>query len=156
MSQNYIALATITLGSSASTITFSNIPSTYRDLILVFDGTGSGTVDFSVRFNSDTGSNYFGIAGQGTGSAAQSGGFSGTFAEIGVLTGGRTMVISQIMDYSATDKHKAFLSRSDGASDRTRMTASRWANTAAITTVQVLTSASFATGSTCSLYGISS
>ena len=39
----YTPLATVTLGTSAASVTFSSIPATYRDLILIFDGTGSGS-----------------------------------------------------------------------------------------------------------------
>ena len=31
----YVALATTTLGATASSVTFSSIPATYRDLVLV-------------------------------------------------------------------------------------------------------------------------
>ena len=156
MTTTYIALATTTLSSATSTVTFSSIPATYRDLILVVNGSSSASVvGLAVRFNSDTGSNYSGVLMQGDGSSAASGTLSGTFAEIGVLVTSRMQAICQIMDYSATDKHKTFLSRSDGASDRTRATASRWANTAAINTIQVFnTNNNFVVGSTFSLYGV--
>lgn len=59
MPSTYEPIATTTLTTSASTISFTSIPSTYTDLklILVLLGTSSGS-DFTFRFNSDTGSNY--------------------------------------------------------------------------------------------------
>jgi hypothetical protein len=55
----YTPLATVTLGSSASSVTFSSIPGTYRDLILIFDGTGSGTTgNLRMTFNGSTLSNF--------------------------------------------------------------------------------------------------
>lgn len=152
----YVPLATVTLASADASITFSSIPAEYRDLILIISGAvTASTVGATIRFNGDTGSNYTGVVAQGDGSSAVSGTLSGTFAEIGVLVTSQCNVICQIMDYSATDKHKTFLSRSNGAADRTRMTASRWADTSAITSVDVLTNLNqFAIGSTFSLYGI--
>ena len=51
----YTPIATTTLGS-AGTITFSSIPSTYTDLVIVLNGNGSrvaGTDDTGLRLNSD-------------------------------------------------------------------------------------------------------
>jgi len=152
----YTPLATVTLGGSDVDIVFSSIPATYRDLIVVFNGsTTASVVGLVLQFNADTGSNYSIVVAQGDGSSAFSGSYSGTSMEVGVLTTGRGNVVSQIMDYSATDKHKTVLARGDQAGDRTRMTAGRWANTSAITSVKVMTNANqMASGSTISLYGV--
>jgi hypothetical protein len=57
----YTALANLTLGTAASSITFSNIPATYRDLILITSArsstTATGVDAIFLRYNSDTGSN---------------------------------------------------------------------------------------------------
>jgi hypothetical protein len=62
------------------------------------------------------------------------------------------------MDYSATDKHKTGLIRDNGqqGSDlAVRAYAARWANTAAITSIQYFTTAgNLNTGFTLSLYGV--
>jgi hypothetical protein len=66
------ALATITLASNQSTVTFSSISGSYRDLRLVGSGFMSGADDFLITFNSDsTNTNYNGMALTGTGSAAR-------------------------------------------------------------------------------------
>jgi hypothetical protein len=54
----YIPLATVTLGSADSSVTFSSIPATYRDLILVLNGTRSTTSGVRARANADAGANY--------------------------------------------------------------------------------------------------
>jgi hypothetical protein len=159
----YTPLATVTLGSSASSVTFSSIPATYRDLIVITNQTmvsGAG-YDTSLRFNADSGSNYTNVYALGTGSATGSGTQSLTFADCGYMT---TFVsnsfnrIIQIMDYSATDKHKTLISRASNTAgaEQVAMYANRWANTAAITTVQVLSGSgnSYAAGSTFNLYGV--
>jgi hypothetical protein len=158
----YTPLATVTLGSSASSVTFSSIPATYRDLILVVAGeptSGGGGIG-RVRFNSDTGSNYSIVTAEGTGSAAQSGSLTTTFMPFSfhrstVLDGFFNPHIIQVMDYSATDKHKSVLLRANASSNGVVMTAGRWANTSAITIVSfTIESGSWDTGSTFNLYGV--
>ena len=161
----YTPLATITLTSSASSVTFSSIPATYRDLVIVFNGqrSASGTVGLRVRFNSDTGSNYHVVKMLGDGSVAESSVDSPNdyvegSANRAISAVSRSNAICQIMDYSATDKHKSVLSRSsraDATEGQAYASASRWANTAAITTVRLyLGSGDFASTSTFSIYGI--
>jgi len=153
MSQDYIPLATVTLGSSTGTITFSSIPATYRDLILVCQYTNDSNP--VIRFNSDSGNNYAYVRMYGSGSSAASDS-GGSEASIAIATGsastGQTSVI-QIMDYSATDKHKTVLIRNGLASTFVNASANRWANTAAITSV-LFTQGTYGTGSTFSLYGV--
>ena len=153
----YTPLATVTLGSSASSVSFSSIPATYRDLIFVIEGTNSNSgVDIGVRLNSDTGGNYTYVSMWGTGSLAQSG--SGTVNLMNFhyqANTNRFNAILQIMDYSATDKHKTGLSRGNNSSSQTFANAMRWANTAAVTSLTCLPSAgTLSTGTTFNLYGV--
>jgi hypothetical protein len=160
----YTPLATVTLGSTASSVTFSSIPATYRDLILVATSTTAITSSgfCSVRFNADSGSNYSEVWMQSVGAppAASSSSFSnGT--ELG-FGGAFSQAIMQIMDYSATDKHKTTLNKWNTIAITTndavlQARAGRWANTAAITTVRLGASAGvLAIGTTFNLYGIAS
>jgi hypothetical protein len=153
----YTPLATVTLTSSASSVTFSNIPATYRDLILVFNGTTAASAGVGSRYNGDTGNNYSAVRMTGSSAGAISDSFSSLsrIVETAGNTSERTVFISQIMDYSATDKHKTVITRSSIASNVTGI-ASRWANTAAITTIQVFAtdSSTLTSGSTFSLYGV--
>ena len=151
----YTPLATITLGSAASSVTFGSIPNSYKDLVLVANGTQTANGNFALRFNSDSGSNYFRVVmygdGSSTGSFTES---SQTALGIAYWETGRSMVTCSIQDYSATDKHKSTLSRS-GAGIYVHAFAGRWANTAAITSVTVLApGTTIASGTTISLYGI--
>jgi hypothetical protein len=52
----YTPLATVTLGTTAASVTFSSIPATYRDLIFVLSGLG-GSANITLRYNGDSGSN---------------------------------------------------------------------------------------------------
>jgi hypothetical protein len=154
----YTPLATVTLGSSASSVTFSSIPATYRDLILVGDLilSTSNAQQIRIRFNGDTGSNYFTV---------NMGATTTTFSQTSTLSAGRigqayngsrSTHILNLMDYSATDKHKTGTARGDNASNRIEALATRWANTAAITSMTVIIedASNFAAGSTFNLYGV--
>jgi hypothetical protein len=156
----YTPLAEVTLSSSASSVTFSSIPATYRDLVVVFVAAGSTTLQGRVRLNGDTGSNYNYVRMSGSGSAAtsasaasQTSGFLSAIAQA-TTTGALQMNIN-IMDYSATNKHTTIISRADQSANGTEAFANRWANTAAVTSVQILTSTgNWASGTTATLYGI--
>ena len=83
----YTPLATVTLGTAASSVTFSSIPATYRDLILVVNATTSADGIPSLRFNGDSGNNYSEHGLSSTGSVIGSGatssfnrGFCGSLA----------------------------------------------------------------------------
>jgi hypothetical protein len=156
----YTPLANVTLGAAASSITFGSIPATYRDLICVVVATGSTTLQGRIRLNADTGSNYNSGRMSGSGSAATSAGAvnqsSGNLSVIAqATTTGALQMNINIMDYSATDKHKTIVSRADQAANGTEAFITRWANTAAVTSVQILTSTgNWASGSTFALYGV--
>jgi hypothetical protein len=158
----YTPLATVTLGSSASSVTFSSIPATYRDLVLVLHALGSTTIEARMRFNGDTGSNYsfVGMIGDGTGATSPS-----TASRVNIILSSAAratvtdylQVKASVMDYSATDKHKTVLSRSNQAAGATEAFANRWANTSAITSLEIATdTGTWAVGSTFNLFGIAS
>lgn len=158
--KTYKPLANLTLSTSAASVTFGSIPSTYRDLVLIIAGTRTGDNNVQIRFNSDTGSNYTWVWARGNGSIAESGSETLSFiplAALALTTNAQLNGIVHIMDYSATDKHKAVLSRFSQDSTQSVMSANRWANTAAINTIQIFTGNNdFGSGSTFALYGIES
>ena len=150
----YTPIASITLGSSASSVTFSSIPQDYRDLVFVINGSltpGSSAV--VMYLNSDTGSNYSRVSMLGNGSSATSS--SASNAVVAVFAAAESMGIVQLMDYSATDKHKTALSRSNTTS-RAEAFAYRWANTSAVTSAEfsMTNPEDFASGTTFALFGI--
>lgn len=161
---SYVALATTTLGSAASSVTFSSIPTSVngvalRDLIVVFAGDGtSGGADIAIQLNSDTGNNYNRVFMGGSGSGS---GFSGSNSNVGrmdIMTAANARQLNftwNLMDYSATDKHKTALVRDNDAGFQVVARAFRWANTNAVNTVRVFVSAgNISSGSTISLYGV--
>jgi hypothetical protein len=160
MTATYTPLANVTLASTASSIVFNSIPNTYKDLVIVFLGRATSTVQAGMRFNGDTsGSNYSSTRISGNGSTASTANTTDTYIRLsrfalGATTSGVQFNIN-IMDYSATDKHKTVLSRADNAAYAAEAIVNRWASTAAINSVRILTDAnSWAVGTTVALYGI--
>jgi len=149
----HVLLNQIELSSSASSVTFSNIPQGYGDLVLVCCFTTTGSNNQTIYFNSDTtGGNYTGVYMRGTGSAANSG---ATGQYISTTPGSQVQLSINIMDFSASDKHTTYISRADNASNQVVARAMRWSNTAAVTSVLfACDSNAFATNSTFSLYGV--
>lgn len=149
--------------SSTAGIAFDNISQDYRDLIIVVTGKGaSGGLGCQVRVNDDSATNYYYvIAEAGPTSYTSVNGSSTRFllSSKGAFdTGANGLWILQFMDYSATDKHKTVLTRTNGDVTSSRgldMGAHRWANTSAITKVDFYFG-NFATGSTIYLYGVAS
>ena len=164
MPATYEPIATTTLGSAASTITFSSISSAYTDLRIVLIGTATSGAAF-IRFNSDTGTNYSytGLRGDGTSATSTresavdkiwlslgSGPVSGIpdFYTIDIFsyagsTNKTTLQTSQ-MDHNGTDNG---IDRIVGL----------WRNTSAISTVTLGRNVgNYSAGTTATLYGIKS
>ena len=158
----YTPIATTTLGSSASSYTFSSIPSTYTDLVLVTTSkTTSGSNDAIIRFNSDSGTNYSSTILSGSGSAASSARTSNaTYAFLDsygwVTSSDFNVSVTQIMNYSNSTTYKTILARGNNASAGVDAIVSLWRSTSAINSITLFLAGSLtlASGSTFTLYGI--
>ena len=125
MASTYVPLATTTLGSAQSSYTFSSIPGTYTDLILILNGYGDGPDGNSVvcrvgNGSVDSGTNYSTTRLSGSGSAASSGrSTNADFMRLQNLTGQSTSssnptdLIVHFMNYSNTTTYKTVLNRAD-------------------------------------------
>jgi hypothetical protein len=154
MPRTYEPIATQTLGTATATVTFSSIPQTYTDLILVFDGTITTTASTPFQLNSDTGSNYSMTRIYGDGSSAVSTRNSNeTSGLITIANTGQSNFIANFMNYSNTTTYKTVISRGGTASGYTTLITSLWRSTAAITSISLIT-VTYASGSTFTLYGI--
>lgn len=160
----YTPIASITLGSSASSVEFSSIPQDYRDLVWVIQGTKSTFSYNEVSVNgSYTNSSIVFMKVATAGSNITSSSVSGDFIGNVSYTGTTPFQIKmQIQDYSATDKHKTALIESThtntgSGNDPIGVGASRHESTTAISSLEIrAASGTFDTGSTFALYGIAS
>lgn len=154
----YTPIATTTLGSSSSSVTFSSISGSYTDLVCVISSklTSGGVAAPLMRFNSDSGTNYSQTLLQGNGSAAASGRESNATG-IEILSSGSewTNCIVHLQNYSNTTTNKTILERANAAGALVRAYVGMWRNTGAINSVN-FSGATFDTGSTFTLYGIAS
>lgn len=158
----YIPLATVTLAASADFVNFTSISQDYSDLVLTVEyKAASGVINIRPTFNGDSNFNYSYVLMSGDGSGTASG--SGTLNYVrsiqncSATTTTAHIVNYQIQDYSATNKHKSTLVRGNslGGYSGTEAFATRWANTAAITSIGLVpNTGSFAAGSTFKLFGI--
>jgi len=149
----YVALATTTLSSAASSVTFSSLPS-YRDYIVVVNGTASATDNVYIEANLDATSNYPAVSMYGDSGGAGSGTGTNTGFNAGRFQTSPSMLICQIMDAGASDKHTTALARYGSPTTFVTAAASRWQNTAVITSLKVKHSGTFSSGTTFSLFGI--
>lgn len=158
----YTPIATYTAGSSFADYTFSSIPSTYTDLVLVIEGTSFvANNGVSLRYNGDTGSNYSLTQLGGTGSAVASArrtsqGFININYNGYWTSSTRGMIVVNIQNYANATTYKTCVVRASTASTGVDAIVGLWSNTAAITSLTVGSDGSGNLGATTTmtLYGI--
>jgi hypothetical protein len=158
----YSLIASNTLGSSAANLTFSSIPATFTDLILVYNGrTTVNGVNLQIQFNGDTATNYSrtaisnyltGIESTRQTSVDYYKGDPASGSDASTMS----MGITQIFDYANTTTFKTMLTRAGLTSQGLDLTVGLWRKTPeAINSIYIFTSSgSFVAGSTFKLYGI--
>jgi len=155
----YEPIATTTF-TVTSTYTFSSIPATYTDLVLVL---GSMTFTLGgnpqIQYNGDTATNYSNtdLYGNGT-SAGSTRNTSNNYINVGfsATNGSATepaTIILQVMNYANTTTNKTLLGRGNRAGGEAQTNVGLWRSTAAITSLTVKV-ASGTMGGTATLYGI--
>ena len=167
MAATYTPIASITLGATALSVTFSSIPQTYTDLIIIVNAKNTNNSESTkscfLRFNGDSTSLYSYTWIDGNGSSASSNRDSGAnrayYGEIvnsyNVNASNFSQFNININNYSNTTTHKTFLSRSSNLFYPS-LVCGLYRSTSAITSVQLLIQDTdqFVVGSTFNLYGI--
>jgi hypothetical protein len=170
---DYQSIQTFTVGvGGTSTISFSDIPSTYSHLQLraqIRTNRAAYGDYFNVNFNSDTGSNYTGhyLYGNGTNALAGSNGASITTAYLIGSTAASSSAntfapnVVDILDYSNSNKYKTARSlfgvENNGTGDQNvNLYSALWMNTNAISSITIAsgTSSTIQQYSHFALYGI--
>jgi hypothetical protein len=162
----YDSIATTTLSSTASTITFSSIPATYTHLQIRVLGSmsASGADDLCLRFNSDTGSNYATHYLYGNGTVAGAGAYtSATFMRasanaLPTATNTYGVAVIDLLDYANTSKYKtmrALTGNDTNGAGYVALSSGLWQSSTAINTIVLYPFASTFTANTqIALYGI--
>ena len=162
----YSQIQTYTSSGNQNTISFTSIPQTYTDLILVcsnikhsFAGTGQ-VYDGFLSFNSDSGTNYSNVLYNATGTAVTAelhsnrGRISTYYPRASANPG---HIVANIQNYSNTSTYKPTLIRSNVTDAMVSFAVGNWRSTSAITRVDVTVAGSgdyFIDGSIFTLYGI--
>lgn len=159
-----------TLGAAAASVTFSTIPQTYEDLILVVDAgsvlnNGTTTAVLGLQFNGDTGNNYMftmlGTYGAGTGFSNNSAATNSMGVGLDNSSGTAGVPFSfnhiEIANYTSATRKSAIgqFSGYQGNVGILQGTASgNWTGTAAITSLTIVdrNGNNFAAGSKFTLY----
>jgi hypothetical protein len=166
MPATYEPIATTTLGSAATSVDFTSIPSTYTDLVavIVSADTAANDREIAFRLNSDANTNYSWTGLYGNGATAGSGreSRSRAYGVIGwfsaqTTTVGDFVATAHFMNYANTTTLKTVLSRGNRASSGTDALVSLWNSTSAISSISFYSANNtrqFKAGSTFTLYGI--
>jgi len=166
----YDALATVSLSTATSSITFSGIPTGYRHLQIRAShratvGAGDGSV--LMRFNDDVSTNYSWHRVYGYGSTAGAdASINQTSMNVAQSMGatpslqGFSVMINDVLDYSSVSKNKTVRSlagtdlNGDGAG-AFFYNSGAWMKTHPVTSIQITTNqTAFATYSQFALYGV--
>lgn len=163
MPATFEPIASVTLSAATATVSFSSIPQTFTDLTLIlWTGSASAIQDLYLQFNGDTTSNYSSTWIRGDGSAAVSSRLSSQtsmrLSDKGSPTTTSAMLASiNIFNYTNTTTNKTVLCRANNSASGLDAAVGLWRKTPeAINRVDVFlgSSATFASSSTFSLYGI--
>lgn len=154
MTTTYEPIATTTLTSTSTAITFSDIPSTYTHLVCVFHGSTSAGVGGGLRFNSDSGSNYGYVRVYGDGVANADAASDQNHIPVSIIGTTTSMFIAHIFNYKDTNLRKYVIGRSSWAQgDYVAGHLGEWRNTAAITSITFM-NGTYSANSVFTIYGI--
>jgi hypothetical protein len=162
---SYESIATAAVSSNSASVTISSIPAGYKHLqIRASMVTSSPNNDLAMRFNSDTGNNYYRHIMYGDGSSATS--FSGinanfisaSFSQPSTHPG---VFIMDVLDYADSNKYKTVRSLwgycNPGNATYLGLSSATWASTSAVTSITLfntLTASTINQYSSIAVYGI--
>jgi hypothetical protein len=164
MTATYEKIATTTLSSATTSHTFSSIPSTYTDLVLISAGLGVTNESYieCIQFNGDSNTNYSNtFAGGYVTSGGSNRNTNVTYIFVAHLSGYWTNDIpmtgvTYINNYSNTTTNKTVISRGGSPATDSAMMVGLWRNTSAINSIKIFlqSTTNLQAGSTFTLYGI--
>ena len=159
----YDKIQTHTVTSAQDTITFSSIPQTYTDLVLVCHvvPVNNGAAYLGIRFNNSADSYVFGGNYWTGGSSTTRGVYGGSDSQIEIIGNqfqsfGAFTVNCDIFDYADASIYKTAITHSRTVDNTSRSLATTWTIAQAIPTITIKTNiaACIGVGSMFTLYGI--
>lgn len=157
----YVPLASTTLSSPTSIVSFTSIPQTYKEIVFSISAFAtSSSQSFQMYYNNDTGSNYFwGFTSGGGGSRIHSENNSSSFilwpnSVIPAWDADNAGYEIFIPDYAETSKCKTFVGQGFTLGSSSQTTGVYYLTNAITGVYFKAGTANFATGSTFNLWGI--
>ena len=156
----YKPLANITLTGNATTVSFNSINQGFKDIILVAEFVPNFNALVTMRMNGDSGGNYRYVTmsnNTSAGFSSATGNSSAMYliAAANVIAGTKVNLISNLVDYSATDKSKTIINRINNYQGTNASSGGRWSSTSAMTSFTLDTDGgTFAAGSTFAIWGV--
>jgi hypothetical protein len=161
MAITYEPIVSTTLTSTQTTVTFSSIPQTFTDLVLVMNlkTVNDGGYNY-YNFNGDTATNYSSTRLDTDGTSAISGRstnenilYQSHYANTDNLNF-NTTIIMNLMNYSNTSTYKTTITKAINSTKGIDQVVGLWRSTAAISTILISQSQTMTAGCTFTLYGI--
>ena len=164
----YESIATVTVSSNGSNVTFSSIPQTFKHLQirLIAQAYNAGQGEYKLTFNSSGGTNYAFHALHGYSGGSAYGYASQNGIYFNRLNGSTNNALTfspgiiDILDYSDTTKNKVsrqlagFDDNGVGGYSQLDFSSGLWMNTSAITQIDISRTDGFSAGSHFALYGV--
>lgn len=152
----YTPIATYTASGSVSTVTFSSIPSTYTDLILIGFAKDSNNYT-GLRLNNSSASSYSRTIMTWNGSSfGSSGSSSANTLYVGGNDTNYEVTIYNFQQYANTNVYKTIIGTQKTANATSLASANLWQSTSAINEIDIysVSGATILAGTTWTLYGI--
>lgn len=158
MAITYEPISTTTVSTAVTSVSFTSIPATYDDLVLVANANyTSGTGDMNIRFNSDSGASSYAYIRQLNGAAIQVGVSTGANSAVLTDNSVNSIQIIDVFEYKNTSVHKTFMDRGGNVTYYMGGISGVWKSNTAISTITFhpeFSGSTWATGSTFTIYGI--
>jgi hypothetical protein len=162
---SYDSLAAVTLSSTATSITFGNIPSDYKHLQIRMSVGYTGSVGSGfIAFNSDTGStnySYHALGSDGSatpGVAALSSQSQGKYTGFaGTSSSSQNAMIMDILDYTSVSKFKtarALYGWDNNGSGYIEFNSNLWRSLSVIQSITLTPANTFTANTSIALYGV--
>jgi hypothetical protein len=148
-------------GSVTTSVSFTSIPTTFDDLVIVFRGRTLLNEGMSMRFNSDSGTNYAEVMhGAENGTGVNSVSTTQTFCNLATTCITNAISFTTISAYNNSNWRKPVFTQAftelGTLNNVVRYRGNQWFSTATISTISIFTSAgtNYIAGSVFQLYGI--
>jgi hypothetical protein len=157
----YDSLATVTLGTATSTITFAGIPTGYRHLQIRLmakystGATGEGAYSFAINGTNLPRSHYLGGDGSSAFSSTLTAGYQGSIPLAG--NSGWGVSIHDVLDYASTAKNKTVRTLNawdNNGSGLFLLYSGMTTSTDAVSSITITGASTFAINSSFALYGV--